>query len=785
MLKNHIKIAWRTLVRNRVYSIINISGLAVGMTVTMLISLWIWDEISFDKYHQHSDRIFKVLTNNTYENGKIETYPVTPSKLKDVIKNEIPEVEQVSHHSFGSDMLIKHGNNSYVENGLYADSYLFKILDFSITDGSKAKPLHGLNSISISKSLSKKLFKNDDPIGKTLQIAQKYTLQVSSVFEDTPKNSSLRFDYILPIELFLKENPWTQNWQSGAITTLVLLKPKMSPEQVNLKLAGLIKKNCSNCTTTPFIFQYSKLRLYSDFENGKNAGGKIWQIILFGVIAFFILAMACINFINISIAKSTIRMKEVGVRKSIGAPKSNLVFQFMTEALLTSFIAMGAALFLLYLSMPLFQEVTEKSISLWPTNPFMLAALVLLTILTGVLAGGYPAFLLSNMKPIKAFKDDISNNFKGAGLRKFLVIGQFATAILLVIGSILVYKQMDFINKKNLGFNKSNILVVDQNDGILNNYASLQNEIKQLPFVKNMAFAGSSVFTVPITSTDPEWNGKPNGSSLIFKILRCDDAFIPTMEMEMLAGRNFSSSTDSSNYIINSKAMKAMSYTLENAIGQKLKMWNGEGRIIGVLDDFHNDNLQSKIQPMVLMYSQNLGEHYYIKISESNDLSSQIAQLKAVFNKNNAEYPFEYTLLEDAFKHEYKTEAMLSKLSLFFTFIGIFISAIGLFSLSSFVAEQRTKEIGIRKVLGASVSSLLHLMSKEFFALVLVACLIAAPISWYFMNEWLQKYTYRIEISGWVFFLTAIGALALTLFTISFQVLKTSLRNPVDSLRNE
>ncbi len=785
MIRNYIKIAWRNIVRNRLYSLINISGLAVGMTVTLLIGLWIWDELSFDKHYSNTDRIFKVLVNNTYEDEKVETYPATPSKLKEAIKNEIPEVELVSHQSYPTDLLIKHETESFIENGIYADSAFFKILSFNIINGSKEVPLSGVNSVSISKKLSEKLFKNEDPIGKMLIVGSNHTLQVNSVFNDVPDNSSLRVDFVLPIELYLKENPWTQNWQSGAISTLLMLKSYKMKEQVNRKISGLIQKNCGQCTTSPFIYQYSKLRLHSDFENGKNVGGKIWQVTLFGLIALFILAMACINFINISIAKSTIRGKEIGVRKSVGALKSSLVVQFISEAIITSCISMILAFFLLFLSMPLFNQVTGKSISLMPIDPAFLLALIILTVITGLVAGSYPAYRFSKVKPIKALKGGVSINSNGALLRKILVTGQFSTAILLVIGSVLVYKQMDFINKKNLGFNKNNILVINQNDEIVKHYEGLKNDVRQLPFVKNMTFAGSNIFTIPITTTDPVWNGKPANSSTIFKIFRCDSEFIPTMEIRMLAGRNFNSNTDSSNYIINSTAMNLMGYSLENVIGQKLKMWNGEGRIIGVLDDFHNDNLQSKIQPLVMMYSENVGQHYYIKLSDNDNLANQIAQVKAAFDKNHIDYPFEYTLLEDVFKSEYKTEAMLSKLSLFFTFIGIFISSIGLFSLASFVAEQRTKEIGIRKVLGASVGSLLQLLTREFLVLVLLACLIAAPVSWYFMTEWLQKYTYRINISWGVFIVTAIGSVMITLFTIGFQVIKTSLMNPVDSLRNE
>src|SRR6188474_257435 len=372
MIKNYFKIAWRSLWKNKGYSAINIFGLTIGLLASIFIFLWVYDELSYDKFHSNTNRIFKVLINNNYPDGRIETYPATPAKLKDVIKNEIPEVELAAQYSMESELLMKHGTNVFNEIGIYADSTLFKILSFSIVNGNTAEPLKSNNSIAISKSLAGKLFKDEDPIGKTLSVGQKYDLMISSVFADIPQNSTLRFEFVIPFELFIKENPWTQNWKSGGTRTVVMLKSATMVDQANDKLINLIKKNCSDCSTTSFLFPYTESRLYSEFENGRKAGGRIQQVFLFSIVAILILLMACINFMNLSTARSTNRSREVGVRKSVGAQKSHLIVQFIAEAVFLSFIAMLFALMMVKLLLPFFNDVTGKSIRLDLSHPVFL-----------------------------------------------------------------------------------------------------------------------------------------------------------------------------------------------------------------------------------------------------------------------------------------------------------------------------------------------------------------------------------------------------------------------------
>ncbi|MGC3945494.1 MAG: ABC transporter permease [Chryseolinea sp.] len=783
MITNFIKASLRNMLRHKVYTFINIFGLTIGIAASTLILLWITDELSYDRFHANSERIFSVLVNNTYPDGRIETYPATPAKLKEAIESDIPEVDKAAHYSFETELLIKNGERSYHETGIYADTELFDIFSFPIAKGSSAKPLTDVKSVAISQRLATRLFQKEDPIGKSVSVGQAYELTITSVFADIPVNSSLQFDFVVPFELFLKENPWTSNWQSGGLRTAVMLKPNSS--NADHKLSDLIKKNCPECTSSAFLFPYAKSRLHSSFENGVSSGGRIQQIYFFAAIAILILVMACINFMNLSTARSATRSREVGIRKSIGAQKSGLVFQFISESVLMSFIALLFALVLVQLVLPFFNNVTGKSIQLDLTNPILASGTLTITLICGLLAGSYPSFVLSRFNPAKVLKGDSQSGLTGTSLRKALVVVQFATSVVLVIGSIAVYKQITYISKRNLGFDKENVIVLDQNEGMVRNHHAIRNDLLQLPQVKNMAFGGNNIFTVPITTTDPVWAGKPQNSSISFKIYRCDEAFIPTLNISIQHGRNFIDSGDASNYIINRKAAEVMGLSAENAVGTALEMWNGKGTIVGVTDDFHNDNLSFGIEPMIFMYSENIGSHYFIKISGQTPVSEQVSQIEKVFKKHNPDYPFEYTFLDDVFNREYETESMIGKLSLSFTFIAILISCLGLFGLASFTAERRTREIGIRKVMGASVFNLTLMLCRDFTFLVVVSLIIGYPIAWYGVSKYLAGYSFHTDIHLTLYLSSGLFMLAVTMLSVGYQSIRAANSNPVNSLRAE
>jgi len=775
------------MMKNKVFSFIKIFSLTVGLVAATFIFLWVMDEMSFDKFHANATSIYRVMTNNTYPDGRIETYPATSALLKDVIRTEIPEADKTAVISMEAGALIRHERNSFNETGIYADSSLFSIFSFPLLKTNNKNPLPDNASMIISEKLAKKLFGSDDPLGKLVDVDETHRFTVTGLFADVPQNSSLQFDFVLPFDLFVKENPWTQHWRSGGTQTMVTLKPGASFENANAKIAALIKKNCKDCTTSAFLFPYAQERLYSEFENGKNVGGRVEQLRLFSGVAIIILVMACINFMNLATAQSATRGREIGVRKVIGAKRSGLITYFIFESLLLSFIAILFALVAVQLLLPFFNSITEKSVKPDFTNPVFMTGVLVITMTCGLLAGCYPAFFLSSFQPVKVLKGDLSASLSGSSFRKALVVVQFVTSIILITGSIIVYRQVNFISNRYLGFKKENVIEIKRNDILGKSFPAFKNDLLQRPSVRSIGFGGSNIFTVPITTTDPVWQGKPANSSITFKIFRCDGGFIPTMNIELLAGRNFSNvnNQDSANYIINKKAMEAMGLTQENVIGADLEMWSGKGKIIGLTNDFNNDNLHYGIEPLIFLYSENIGSNYFIRVDGSASMSSTLGFIEKTFKKYSPAYPFEYSFLDEVFAKEYRTETVIGKLSLIFTAIALLISCLGLFGLAAYSAVKRTKEIGVRKVLGASVSNIMALLSKDFIKLVVIAFVIAAPVAYFIMNRWLQGYAYRINISWWIFMGSGLLAVVIALATISMQAIKAAIANPAKSLRTE
>jgi putative ABC transport system permease protein len=783
MWKNYLKTSFRNLLRHKGYTLINILGLTSGIAVSIFIFLWILDELSYDRFLTDGDRIHSVLIHSTQADASISTHSVPPAPLKDVLVSETPEIEAAARYSFENPLLIQHATAGFNETGIFADSAFFEVFKFPFSQGKPGNHAGELHTIVISEALAGKLFTGGTAIGSTVLLDRQHELTVTGVFKNIPVHSRLQFDFVVPFENYLIENPWMQNWQSGGSRTAVLLRE--GSEIPNQKLAGLIAANCDVCTSTPFLYPYQELRLHGEFENGVNVGGRIQQIYLFGAVALLILVMACINFINLATARSGTRGREVGIRKAIGANRRELILQFMLESVLLSWMAMLCALLMVHLLLPRFNDLTGKAIQLHLDNPILLMGMVFLTLLTGVLSGSYPALVLSEFNPIKVLKGDRSSMLGGSNLRRVLVVAQFTISAILVVGSIALYQQIRYISHRNLGFDKENILVIDQNEGIVKNYAGIKNDLLQLPEVENIGFGGNSIFRVPITSTDPVWPGKPEQSTVNFKIFRCDEGFIPTLAISLNTGRNFTGPEDSANYIINKKAALAMGLDPANAVGTPLEMWHGKGRIIGVTEDFHNDNLRVDIEPMIFMYSQDVGFHYFVKVAGNGPMAATLERIAEAFQQHNPEYPFEFNFLDEVYQREYHSERVIGKLSLTFTCIAILISGLGLFGLASFTAERRTKEIGIRKVLGASAGSLSLLLCGDFAVLVLSSLLVGFPLAWYFVAQFLSGFTFHAEIGWSLFLVTGLVMLGLTFVSVGYHTIKTAWTNPVDSLQSE
>ncbi len=784
MLYNYLKTSIRNLLRYKSYAFINIFGLTIGLATSIFIFLWVVDELRYDQFHKNS-RIYRVMSNFTYTDGTIETGWSTPFKLAEAIQNEVPEIDQTLRLGWDRNMLFKHGEKSLHETGYFADSTIFSIFTFPIVQGDARNPLPTLNSVAISEKLAHKFFENENAIGKVFKVNQQYDLMVTAVFADIPKNSSLIFDFILPFGIWEKETAWRDNWGNNGMQTYASLKPGASLERANQKIYGIIEKHCKDCIDNPFLFPYNKLRLHSEFKNGKNAGGRIDYVTALGIVALIILIIACINFMNLATARSATRSREVGVRKAIGAQRTGLLVQFISESVLLSFIALIFALAMVQLVLPFFNEVTDKSIRLDFTNSIFVFGLFTITLFTGLIAGSYPAVFLSSFKPAVVLKGNMGSAFSGGGIRKTLVVIQFVASTILIVGSLVVYNQIAFIRNKHLGFDKGNIAVISQHEGFSKNQEVFKNELLQFPSIKSVAVAGHNPFAVGNTTTDPVWPGKQEGAEISFKVISCDQDFIPTLGMKILAGRNFINlnKQDSANYIINEKAMSVMGLTPDNVVGTDLDMWNGKGKIIGLIRDFNNGNLKEAIMPLIFVNLPENTWRIYIKVG--GNTQDALAHIENVYHKYDPDYPFEYSFLDEEFDREYRSEAMIGKLSLSFTVVAIIISCLGLFGLASFTAERRMKELGVRKVLGASVLNLITMLCNDFVKLVLAALFFALPAAWYIAREYLSGYVFHAELSIWAFAFPAIGILLLTVVTVAYQSARAAMNNPVNILRSE
>lgn len=786
MIKNYLKTSFRNLFRQKSYTIINILGLSVGLTTCMLILLWVLDEYKYDRFHEKVDRIHSVLINNIYPDGNIMTHGATPSGLAQAMAQEIPEIELVARTSMSMDVTVKYGENSFIENGIYGEPDLFRIFSFPLLKGGAERSVGLRNSIAISEKLADKLFGGQDPIGKVLEVNQKYQLIINSVFADIPTHSTLKFDFVLPFEIYLEENPWTQHWQSGGTRTYVTVHEGSDIAIANGKLSGLIAKNCSECNSSSFLYPFSRSRLYNQFQNGRETGGKIEKVTLFCLIGFIILIMACINFMNLATARSSVRGKEVGVRKVIGAQKPGLVLQFLLESTLLSLMALGISLILINFLLPYFSEITGKTITFRDLDYAFMTGAILLTLVCGLLAGVYPAFVLSSFKPIAVLKGDTGSVLTGTRLRKSLVIVQLAASVILVVGGLAVYSQLDYINKKDLGYDKENVIVINPHEGILKNPEVFKQELLDFPGIQNAGFGGSNILTIPITTDEISWPGKAEGSTVFFKILRCDHDFFSTLDIPIVAGRNFSpDQSQATSYLLNKKALEVMGLSPEEAISMELGVWNGSGNVIGITENFHNNSLREGIEPMVFMYSTDIGFHYYIKTKPGYAVDECLTHIDKTMKKLIPDHPFGYSFLDEAFEREYHMEKVLGKLSLGFTIVALLIVCLGLFGLSSFAAAKRVKEMGIRKVLGANPSQLWVLLCKDFALLALVGLLIGLPLAWHIAKVYLSGFAYHTTLSPWLYIFTVIGLLGISLLTVTFQSLKAAAANPVDSLKDE
>ena len=775
MLKNYFKITWRNIKNNKIYSFINIMGLAVGMACCILILLWVKDELSYDKFHENYSNIFQ--TNVELQGTK---YSSNPLALAKALKNQYPEVKRITRFCTRY-WLIKHGDNIYNESGGLVDDDFLKIFTFPLLKGNPETVFASRESIVITERAAFKYFGNQDPIGKSVLINNRLELIVTGVLKDVPKNSHLQFDFLAPTELMGERGETSWSYEAW---TYPQLEENVSLKDFGDKISGFLMERDKR-TNQPVVLHIrplSKVHLYS-----LNGTDPILYIYIFLAIAAAVLIIACINFINLSTARSNTRAKEIGMRKVVGAERTDIIKQFIGESFILSLIALLISITLVYLFLPAFNTLAQKqmtldvfgSVSVW----FLLVGLILFT---GLAAGSYPAFMLSSFKPVDTLRrGKLQSGAGGFVLRKALVIAQFTATIVLIIGTLVMHKQLNYIRNKDIGLDREHVVAVSMNRELRGSYKSFKNEIKQNSHVINVSAARR--YPTNIGHMNPVyWEGKGPENYVTMTDASVDYDYFETLGMEILQGRSFSEEypTDRENYVLNEEALRITG--LESPIGKMFSCWEDEGKIIGIVKNFNASSLHNEIEPVIFTLSQRHGSHSFIFVKITpTDIPGTLAFLKnkaAQFAPNNL---FEYRFLDDVFDSQYQSDERRGDIFKYFTILAIFISCLGLFGMASFTAEQRTKEIGIRKVLGASVSNIMGLISKEFLVLLCVSTVIAWPVAYYLMERLLRSYAYRTSLSLWIFIISGLTAVLVALLTVCVKIIRAARSNPVDCLRYE
>ncbi|SKB70845.1 ABC transporter permease [Dyadobacter psychrophilus] len=798
MLQNYMKIAFRNLSKNRTYSAINIAGLSVGMTTAILISLWMWDELSYNKYHRNYDRIARVMQHQTY-NGTTSTAVATPLPMRAALQNEhASEFTHIASSSWTEDRILAFGDKKISRKGNCVEPEFPIMMSLRVIKGT-VTGLENPTSALLAESVARALFGDDDPINKTIKVDNKNYFKVTGVYEDLPYGTEFRdVKFLLPWSFFLQTEAWVKrsetNWGNNSFLLLVQVAPHTSFDLVSNKIEKIKARHAkeeARFNPRAFLHPMSRWHLYSEWENGVAVRGRIQFVWLFGIIGAFVLLLACINFMNLSTARSQKRAKEVGIRKAVGSLRRQLITQFFSESIMVSVLAFMFALLLLQLILPWFNQIADKQITFpWAHAESWLVGLGF-TLATGLLAGSYPAIYLSAFRPVKVLKATGSSLRLHAGRydaipRQTLVIVQFTVSITLVIGTLVVLRQIQHAKDRPVGFDRAGLLTVAMNTSDLRAHPqALRQDLLQTGAALNMATSSSPTSEVWSSDASFSWSGKDPDQLGDLGTVGITHEYGKTVGWQVKQGRDFSSNytTDRLAMVINESAARFMG--LKEAVGTPVQ-WNGDQyKIIGIINDVVTGSPFMPIQPTVFMLKEDWASFIHIRLDPNLNAREALSRLEPVFKKYNPGSPFEYKFASDEYDFKFQAEERIGKLSTTFASLAIFISCLGLFGLATFFAEQRQKEIGLRKVLGASIVQLWQMLAKDFVFLVLISCLIATPIAYYLMHDWLQHYTYRTALSWWIFAVALCGALVITLITVSFQALKAALLNPVKSLKNE
>ncbi|MFT3935027.1 MAG: ABC transporter permease [Chitinophagaceae bacterium] len=790
MLKNYFKIAWRNILRSKGYSALNVFGLATGMAVALVIGLWVYNEYSYDKFLPEYDQLYRVQRNFN-SNGDTLTFRSTSLRLAEALRTQIPEIEYVAESGgTGSHGLMVGDKKFFMQGAIYGNDFL-KMFKFPLVQGDANTVMKDPYSIVLTQSSAKALFGNENPINKMVRFNNSHNLKVTGVLKDLPGNSSFKFNYIVPFS-FLDETDQnakanrTGSFGNNNYNIFVRLKPNVKYAQVAPKIRDIehIEKTNFNAINSYVTFQpLARWHLYSNYVNGKDKAGFLEYVRIFSIIGILVLLIACINFINLATARSEKRAREVGVRKAIGSQRKDLIFQFLIESFLITVIAALLSILLVQLILPAFNTLTNSTIQIPYTSPAFIFIFLLCILITALLAGSRPAFYLSSFEPVKVLKGNLHAGKAASLPRKILVVLQFSCSVALIISTVIIYKQIQYAKNRPSGYDINRLMVTDMNTELDKNYTALKNELVEKGIAESVTTATSPATDVWWHSAIDKWNGKYPGENIEMGTIFISEDYFKTLGMKMVAGENFKDANDTTSVIFNETAVRMM--RLKNPVNQLITWGDTQLKIKGVVKDALMVTPFSSADPTMFLIQPGTQGNLMYRLSPNIKTQDAIVKLTEIFNRYNPSYPYHYQFADADYANKFSQELLIGKLAGIFASLAIFISCLGLFGLAAYVAEQRTKEIGIRKVLGATVSQVWILLSKDFIVLVLISCAIATPIALYFLQNWLQRYDYRISIGPGVFIISALGAILITIITISFQAIKAALANPVKSLRTE
>lgn len=785
MIKNYFKVAWRNLARNKTFSLINILGLAIGMACTMLIALWVYNEKNWDRNNGNYDHIYHVYSNRNF-NGEISTGPDMMYPLAAAVRQTYPDVQHAAIVSFPGTTLMGNGETRINKQTLTVSPEFFDIFSADFINGNK-DALKDPDAIVLTESTAKAIFGSTDIIGQQVRLNNNRNAVVKAIVKDMPQNSTMQFEGVIP---FNPSSPEIQrsetDWVNCGNRVILQLKPGTSVASMEANIISLIRKRTSgeNPTTRGSVILHpmEKWRLFEEFKGGKNTGGRIQYVNLFTWVAVVILIIACVNFMNLSTARSEKRAREVGIRKTLGSGKHQLILQFLSESVLLAVFSFLVAAAIVYAVLPAFRQMLNMELVIPYSEPALWGIIAGIILMTGIVAGGYPAFYLSDFMPVKVLKGTILQGKQAVLPRKILVTSQFIASIILISATLIIYQQLQHVKKRDIGYDTNNLIQLSSSADLNKNFEAFSNDLKQAGILSSAVRTSSPLTTILGFTSGIRWAGAPENGQLVIGFLFSDQNFVTTLNAKMLEGRDFRQG-DSNSVIFNKEAIRLMG--MSSPVGKEINWAGRQRRIIGVVDNMVMTSPYESATPMMVSYEDRWSGFTNLRLVPGVDIHKAVSTIETVYKKYNKEYPFEFRFIDDEFNKKFINEQLIGQLAVIFAGLSIFVCCLGLFGLVSFTIERKTKEIGIRKVLGASVQQVLMLMSKEFLILVGLAFLVAIPAAWWAMNEWLKNFSYRIDIGIGVFLMVGAITLVIALLTVGLNASAAALRNPVKTLRSE